>query len=68
MEELLRTEAWKVQESPVDLGYRAVPDWPQIPEGWVLGQVAGVEADSQNRATASTTLVIRPTATSLSGC
>jgi DNA-binding beta-propeller fold protein YncE len=49
MGELLRTRSWEVKDSPVDLGYRPVPDWPQIPEGWVLGQVAGVEADSQNR-------------------
>ena len=45
---LLKTRAWEVKESPVDLGYKVVPNWLCIPEGWSLGQVAGVEADSQN--------------------
>ena len=37
---LLKTRAWEVAESPVDLGYRVVPNWLQMPEGWELGQVA----------------------------
>ena len=49
MEELLNTRAWEVKESPVDLGYKVVPGWGQLPDGWVWGQVAGVGADSQNR-------------------
>jgi hypothetical protein len=48
-ESLLRHHAWEVKESPVDLGYMLVPDWLKMPDGWTLGQVAGVEADSQNR-------------------
>ncbi len=40
-EELLSTRAWEVKESPTDLGYGVVPDWARLPEGWVLGQVAG---------------------------
>ncbi len=48
-EELLRTRAWEVKESPIDLGYKVVPNWLQLPEGWVLGDAAGVAADSENR-------------------
>jgi DNA-binding beta-propeller fold protein YncE len=47
--DLLATRAWEAKDSPADLGYRSVPDWGQLPAGWVLGQVAGVEADSANR-------------------
>lgn len=49
VEVLLRTRAWEVQESPVDLGYRPVKGWPELPSGWRLGQVAGVTADSKGR-------------------
>ena len=48
-EELLRTRAWDVEKSPSDLGYRVVPGWPQIPEGWELGDAAGVAVDSEDR-------------------
>ena len=47
--DLLAKQAWKVKVSPVDLGYKAVPNRLKMPEGWALGQVAGVEADSTNR-------------------
>jgi DNA-binding beta-propeller fold protein YncE len=47
--DLLATRAWKVVDSPTDLGYSRVPGWGELPAGWVLGQVAGVEADSANR-------------------
>ena len=47
--ELLRTRAWEVQESPIDLGYRVDPSWPDLPGNWALGPVAGVAADSENR-------------------
>jgi len=47
--ELLRTRAWEVKESPNDLRYKVVSGWGEIPEDWMLGQVAGVSADSENR-------------------
>ena len=46
---LLRVRAWEVEESPSDLGYRAVRGWPRLPRGWKLGQVAGVAADAAER-------------------
>lgn len=46
VETLLRVRAWEVEESPNDLGYKAVKDWPTLPSGWRLGQVAGVVVDS----------------------
>ena len=49
MSDLLRTKAWDAKESPTDLGYTVDPTWPQVPRGRVLGQVAGVAADSQGR-------------------
>jgi hypothetical protein len=48
-EELLKVRAWEVAESPTDLGYRPVEGWPRLPEGWKLGQVAGVATDSRGR-------------------
>jgi len=48
-EQLLRTRAWEVQESPTDLGYQVVADWGQLPEDWMLGPVSGVAADSADR-------------------
>ncbi len=47
--ELLSTHAWEGKESPTDLRYEVVPGWREIPEDWILGQVAGVSADSENR-------------------
>ena len=47
--ELLRIRAWEVKESPNDLRYKVVSGWGEIPEDWMLGQVAGVSADSENR-------------------
>jgi sugar lactone lactonase YvrE len=47
--ELLTVRAWEVEESPVPLGYKVVKGWPKLPEGWELGQVAGVAADSKGR-------------------
>lgn len=44
---LLQVRAWEVEESPIDLGYRAVAGWPNLPSGWSLGQVAGVAVDSE---------------------
>jgi DNA-binding beta-propeller fold protein YncE len=49
MKDLLHTRAWEVKESPIDLGYRVVPEWGKLPEGWSLGQVSGVATDSKNR-------------------
>ena len=46
---LMRKRSWEVKISPIDLGYKVIPDWGQLPEGWVLGPVAGVAADSANR-------------------
>ena len=48
-ETLLDVRAWEVEESPADLGYRVVADWPKLPQGWRLGQVAGVAADRRGR-------------------
>ncbi|MCP3139202.1 NHL repeat-containing protein [Pyxidicoccus xibeiensis] len=30
-------------------GYQAVEDWPQLPDGYVLGEVTGVAVDSKDR-------------------
>jgi len=49
VETLLKVRAWEVEESPTDLGYRAVKDWPRLTSGWRLGQVAGVAVDSRER-------------------
>ncbi len=48
-EELLTVRAWAVEESPAPLGYKVVKEWPKLPEGWELGQVAGVATDSKGR-------------------
>jgi len=48
-EGLLNIRAWEIAESPADLGYRYVEGWLKLPEGWELGQVAGVAADSKGR-------------------
>jgi len=48
-EELLTVRAWEVGESPEPLGYEIVKGWPHLPEGWELGQVAGVATDSEGR-------------------
>lgn len=38
------------QQTPVsNLGYQHVPDWPDLPDGWNFGEVAGVEADPRGR-------------------
>jgi DNA-binding beta-propeller fold protein YncE len=36
------------QPAPADLGYRAVPDWPQLPAGWNFGETVSVAADGRN--------------------
>jgi hypothetical protein len=48
-ETLLTVRAWEVKESPADLGYRVMADWPRLPNSWRLGQVAGVAADQRGR-------------------
>nr|MBC8223616.1 hypothetical protein [Candidatus Bathyarchaeota archaeon] len=48
-EELLTVRAWEVEESPTPLGYAVVKGWPRLPDGWVLGQVAGVATDGEGR-------------------
>ncbi len=47
--ELLTVRAWEVEESPTPLGYNVVQGWPRLPDGWELGQVAGVATDSKGR-------------------
>ena len=47
--ELLTVRAWEVEESPTPLGYTVVKGWPNLPDGWMLGQVAGVATDSKGR-------------------
>jgi len=49
VETLLKVRSWEAKESPVDLGYTIVESWPELPSGWILGQVAGVAADSNGR-------------------
>jgi len=49
IETLLRVRAWEVEDSPCDLGYEVVRDWPRLPSGWRLGQVAGVAVDAEGR-------------------
>lgn len=51
---LLVVAVWvvkKIQASPPASGetYRVVRDWPQLPDGVILGQVSGVDVDSQGR-------------------
>ena len=48
-EEGLKTRAWEVKESPTDLGYQVIPNWPKIPAGMIAGSVSGVAVDSQDR-------------------
>jgi DNA-binding beta-propeller fold protein YncE len=48
-EELLTVRAWEVEESPTPLSFNVVRGWPRLPEGWELGQVAGVATDSKGR-------------------
>jgi hypothetical protein len=48
-ETLLAVRAWEVEKSPTDLGYRVMADWPKLPQGWRLGQVAGVATDKRGR-------------------
>ena len=48
-EALLGVRAWEVEDSPCDLDYEAVRDWPRLPSGWRLGQVAGVAVDAEGR-------------------
>ena len=48
-ETLLAVRAWEVTESPTDLGYRVMNDWPKLPYNWRLGQVAGVAVDQRGR-------------------
>ncbi|MBI3665398.1 MAG: hypothetical protein HY236_04110 [Acidobacteria bacterium] len=33
--------------NPPSLGYKAVPDWPQLPPGWNFGETSGVALDSR---------------------
>ena len=47
--EMLKIRAFEVRESPEDLGYSYVKDWPKLPAGWKLGPVASVAADSAGR-------------------
>ena len=54
VDELLQLRAWEVTESPVDLGYHLVEDWPKLPlpEGMKFGTTvstgaSGAAADSQ---------------------
>jgi len=49
VETLLKVRAWEVKDSPTDLGYKEVKDWPRLPSGWRLGQVAGVAVDTEGR-------------------
>jgi DNA-binding beta-propeller fold protein YncE len=49
IEELITVRAWDVKESPTPLGYKIVRGWPRLPDGWELGPVAGVAADSKGR-------------------
>jgi hypothetical protein len=48
-QELLSLRAWEVTESPISLGYNVIECWPKLPNGWELGQVAGVATDSKER-------------------
>jgi sugar lactone lactonase YvrE len=48
-ETLLDVRAWEVEESPTDLDYGVMIDWPKLPRNWRLGQVAGVAVDQRER-------------------
>ena len=37
------------QAGEVEMSYQVVHGWPALPEGYTLGQVTGVDVDSQNR-------------------
>jgi DNA-binding beta-propeller fold protein YncE len=45
---LLSLAALLAQPAPADLGYRPVPDWPQLPAGWNFGETVSVAADARN--------------------
>ncbi len=49
VETLLGVRAWEVEDSPSNLSYDVVRDWPKLPSGWRLGQVAGVAVDAEGR-------------------
>jgi len=57
VETRLKVRAWEVEESPSDLGYEVLKEWPKLPRGWMLGGigggiavgVAGVAVDTENR-------------------
>jgi hypothetical protein len=49
LETLLNVRAWEVNDSPIDLKYSVLSGWPSLPNGWSLGQVAGVAVDSRGR-------------------
>jgi DNA-binding beta-propeller fold protein YncE len=44
-ESLLKVRAWEVDESPEELGYKHVKNWPKLPPDWSWGQVVGVAVD-----------------------
>jgi DNA-binding beta-propeller fold protein YncE len=46
LEALINIRAWEVKQSPNDLKYRVVHDWPRLPTKWKLGQVVGVAIDN----------------------
>ena len=43
----LKPGARSLSPAAPDLGLAAVPDWPQLPEGWNFGESAGVAVDGQ---------------------
>ncbi|MBI1786758.1 MAG: 6-bladed beta-propeller [Acidobacteria bacterium] len=45
----LLSAAWALGQPGgiAELGYQAVPDWPDLPSGWNFGEVAGVACDAR---------------------
>lgn len=39
---------YRASPAPTGEAYHLVPDWPRLPDGLVLGQVAGVDVDSKS--------------------
>jgi peptidylamidoglycolate lyase len=48
-EEAIRTQAWLLETSPVDLGYEAVANWLQPPAGVTLTAVTAIAVDSKDQ-------------------
>jgi hypothetical protein len=45
---VLFTATWSATASAKGKTFQVVHDWPKLPEGFVFGQVSGIDVDSHN--------------------